>query len=368
MIRRLTLACVGVALCVAGAAQLFAASPDTVAAGKGTAFLRTVQNSDGGFPDFGGASTASGTIEAEFAFAATSVNPKTVRKAGKGPAEYLSTQAVSYSSTPGGAAKLVLGLATMDFPATSFGTINPLAVMEANYHPGTGAYGTDLFAQSLYMLAERSLARPVPAAAVTYTESLQGIDGGWEDCCGFGEDTNTTALVLRALIAAGVPSSDTPVVNGLAYLKASQQTDGGFPYAAPGSSDPDSTAYGLQAVVAAGGNLDAGGHWDAGGGNTPLTALASFQNPTTGALRYFGSDSILATDQGVPGLMLDAYPEQHVFPPSSVGGVSASPALALLTERTAGAGRTNEMAYFGLVVAALVVVALASVWRVRRRQ
>ena len=316
VIRRFTIVCVSVALCAAGVTQLFAAGPQTNAATKAIVYVEGLQNTDGGFPDFAAASSPSATIEAEFAFAAVGVNPATIRKGGMSPADYLATQAVSYSGTPGGAAKLVIGIAMMDLDATSFGSIDALAAMEASYNTGTGQFGSDLFAQSLYMLAERSLARPVPPLAVTYLEAQQHVDGGWEDCCGFGEDTDTTALVMRALIASGVPAADTHIVKGLAYLKASQQSDGGFPYSAPGASDPDSTAYSLQAIVAAGENINAGGPWDAGAGKTPLTALASLQNPANGALQYFGSDSAFATYQGVPGLMLSAFPEQQLYGPA----------------------------------------------------
>jgi len=253
VIRRLTLACVGLALCAAGATQLFAAGPETTAAGKAGDYVRTLQNSDGGFPDFATTSTSGATIDASFAFASLGVDPRTVETAGKSPADFLSSQAAAYSaSSAGAAAKLVLGIATLNLDATSFGGIDALTLMEANYNTATGQYGTDLFAQAYFMLAEAALHRPVPAAALTYVKSLQKVDGGWEDCCGFGEDTNTTALVARALIAAGVAPSDQHIVNALTYLKASQQADGGFPYAAPGDSDPDSTAFVIQAIVAAG--------------------------------------------------------------------------------------------------------------------
>ena len=311
MFRRLTLACVGIALCAAGATQLFAAGPETTAAGKAGDYIRSLQNSDGGFPDFATTSTSGATIDASFAFASLGIDPKTVKTAGKSPADFLASQAPVYSaSSAGAAAKLVLGIATLNLNATSFGGINPLAVMEANDMPATGQYGTDLFAQAYFILAEAALKRTVPPASVSYVESLQRVDGGWEL---FGEDTNTTALVVRALIAAGVPSGDQHIVNGLAYLKASQQADGGFPYIAPGDSDPDSTAFVIQAIVAAGQSAEPGGPWEKSAGKTPLTAMLSFQNQTNGALQFFGTDSAFATYQGIPGLMLDAFPEQHTF-------------------------------------------------------
>jgi hypothetical protein len=163
------------------------------------------------------------------------------------------------------------------------------------------------------MLAKVSLGQSVPPAAVTYTRSLQAVDGSWEYCCGFGGDTNATGLVIRALIAAGVPSNDSDIVDGMAYLHASQQLDGGIPYIAPGSSDPNSTAFVGRSAV--GDPMPA----DRGGPVTPF--VRSTQNTGTGALQYFGFDNLYATVQGVPGLMLAAYPEQVVYVDSDGDGV-----------------------------------------------
>lgn len=332
MIRRLTLACVGIALCAAGATQLFAAGPETAAATKAGNYIRALQNSDGGFPD---ATTSSpgATIDASFAFASLGVDPKTVKTAGKSPADYLSSQAPVYSaSTAGGAAKLVLGIVTLNLDATTFGGINPLSVMEANYNAATGQYGTDLFAQAYFILAEAALHRPIAPLSVSYVESLQHADGGWEDCCGFGEDTNTTGLIIRTLIAGGVPASDQHVVDGLAYFKAGQQADGGFPYAAPAASDPDSTAFVIQAIVAAGQSVEAGSPWEKSAGKTPLGAMLTFQNQATGALQFFGADSLFATYQGIPGLMLDAFPEQHTFTQNATATATTSTGTATRTQ------------------------------------
>jgi len=345
--RRLALACVGMALCAAGVTQLFAAAPDTIAANKATDYIRTFQNTDGGFPAFGVTSSPGATIDAVFAFAATGVDPKTVVHSGSGasPDDYLSAQAVTYSSTAGGAAKLVLAAATLDLNASSLGGIDTLVVMEANYNAATGQYGGDLFVQALFMLAEASLERAVPATAITYLRSLQQASGGWDG--GFGTDTNTTSLAVRALIAAGVPAADPDVNEAFVFLRSSQQPDGGFPYDPLSpfgtDSDPNSTAFVIQAIVAAGQSLDAGGPWDASGGKTPLTALLSFQNPVTGALQYFGADDAFATYQGVAGLMLSAYPEQQTYDPPSTTTATAtsSPTAAATATPSATATETR---------------------------
>ena len=320
---RLALAAAGIALCALGATQLLAAEPQTSAALHALDYARTQQQSDGGFTSgFAPSSDTGSTLDAVFGFAAAGIDPKTVVKDGNSPAGYLASQAAAYSATPGGAAKLVLGIATMGLDATAFGGIDALAVMEENYDPVGGAYGTDGFAPSLFILAEASLGRPVPAAAVAHLSSLQEPGGGWEFCCAFGADTNTTALAVRALIASGASPADSRVVNALAFLAAHQPPDGGIEYQAGFGSDPNSTAFAIQALVAAGANIDTGGPWDKGGGNTPLASLLAAQNPATGALQYFGEDSPFATYQGVPGLMLSAYPEQQQsFTPESFESV-----------------------------------------------
>ena len=346
MIRRLTLACVGLALCAAGVTQLFAAGPETVAAGKAAAYVRTLQQPDGGFSYGDPPSSAEATIDASFAFASMGVDPKTVLSAtGKSPADFLASPAAppattswaaTYSASAGGAAKLVLGVATLGLDARSFGGIDPLAAMETKYDAATGGYGVDPFAQAYFMLAEATLHRPVPPASVSFVEAAQKPGGGWEFCsvCG-GEDTNTSALLIRALIAGNVPASDPHIVTGLAYLKASQQADGGFPYIAPGGSDPNSTAFSIQAIVAAGQSVETGGPWETSGGKTPLSALLSFQNPAKGALKFFGVDSPFATYQGIPGLMLAAFPERPASEQAqmltAIAGTSTATATATPT-------------------------------------
>ena len=317
--RFIALACLGLAFALAGGTQLYAAQPETTAAQKATHYIRTLQNTDGGFRDAAaaGPSSVGQTLEATFAFAAFGVSPVTVKTNGQSPADFLATQTSTFAATPGGTAKLVVGLATMNLDPATFGGLNPLALMDANFTAATGVYGTDVYAQSFFMLADAALGRAVPPEAAAHLESLQFADGGWEYCCAYGEDTNATALAIRALIGAGIAASNTHVVNGVAFLKTSQQADGGIPYSSPGSSDPNSTAYAIQAIVAAGQSVD-GAAWDKGGGKTPLSALKAFQNVANGAIQYGGVDSALATYQGVPGLMLSAFPEQATFAEGTV--------------------------------------------------
>jgi hypothetical protein len=137
--------------------------------------------------------------------------------------------------------------------------------------------------------------------------SLQQPDGGWEFLPGFGTDTNTAAMVIQALVAAGMAPDDPVIVDGLGYLATAQNTDGGFGFLAGEPSDPNSTAVIIQALVAAEQDPDEGGPW-APSNNTPLEGLLVFRNPSNGAFQFFGSDSAFATYQALPALVLGAFP------------------------------------------------------------
>src|SRR5712692_11034420 len=170
---RVLLLLIIVAVAASAANTVSAVGPRTAEALRATDYMRTLQIADGGFPAFASGSDAGATIDASFAFVAVGIDPKTVKKQGKSPADYLAAKAGSYSTTPGGAAKLVLGLAAMRLDPNSFAGLDPLAVMETNYNAASGAYGADTFAQSLFILAEASLGRPELGAAVTHLDSLQ---------------------------------------------------------------------------------------------------------------------------------------------------------------------------------------------------
>ncbi len=157
--------------------------------------------------------------------------------------------------------------------------------------------------QALYLLARKSLGLAPPSGSVAVLEAKQQAGGCWEYSDGFGCDTNSTAMVVQALLAAGVAKSDGSVQAAIVYFKASQSGDGGFPYVAPGDSDADSTAFVLQALVAAGEDVDAGGPWEKAG-KTPMQALLAFRDTATGAFMYGGQDNAYATYQAVPALLL----------------------------------------------------------------
>jgi hypothetical protein len=126
-----------------------------------------------------------------------------------------------------------------------------------------------------------------------------------------GPDTNSTALAVMAIVAAGGHFGHSPV----AFFKRSQEADASFGYygvAGEGQrGDPDSTGEVVQALIALG---VVGESQFVRRGITPERALESFQfrcgAPTTerGELSYFGAPSQYATLQAVPALAGVALP------------------------------------------------------------
>ena len=156
------------------------------------------------------------------------------------------------------------------------------------------------------MLGTASLSETLPVSATEVLKDLQLPNGGWDWASGFGADTNDTALALQALIAAGEPVTSTSVVSGLNFLASAQNVDGGFTYQ-PGSlygseSDTNSTAYVVQALLAAG--EDPGpGTWTISDTN-PISYLLSMQL-ADGSFEWqpgFGGNQY-ATQQAIPALL-----------------------------------------------------------------
>jgi len=159
--------------------------------------------------------------------------------------------------TGGVAAKLItlvtgpLCLDARAFDPQRDGAVDLVARLDAAARPN-GAYGPDgVFSDTLYaVLALATLQRPVPAATITYITNAQEADGGWNyagsaDDQGY-DDVDTTALAIQALVAAGVPTNDPDLAQGVAYLRALQDSDGSW-----GFGDPNSTAVADLALQAA---------------------------------------------------------------------------------------------------------------------
>jgi prenyltransferase beta subunit len=263
-----------------------AALPETGSAHKGVDFIRSTQQPDGGFGALGQ------TMDAVFAIRAAGIDPNTVTSGGKSPADFL-LASTGELTTPAAAGKAALGARALTIDPRNVGGTDLISIITASYDQATGAYADDDFSQSIAILGLACTGNGVGELAVDALRTNQLDDGGW----GFGgfSDADTTAIVIQAMLAAGVPTSDEDVVKAIAYLRASQNDDGGWGYG--GESNTSSTAYVVQALLAAGEGPESATYTK--NGATPVSYLVALQQADGS---FPGFDPAFATNQVVPAL------------------------------------------------------------------
>jgi Prenyltransferase and squalene oxidase repeat len=317
----LRFAAVALLLLVAPAAVR--AQPATPAAGspveRAAAWLTTQQGADGGFLGFSGTSDPSTTADAIVALVAAGNAgvPVDVTKA----VDYLEQNALVYAQGgPGQAAKLVLAIAAAGRDPTNVAKVNPLSIVEVSSQGQSGMIGFGPFDHALGVLALVATGKDVPPAAIDSFRARQLDDGSWsfdgKRDAGAG-DTNTTAVAIQALVAAG-QGSDPMVAKAIDYLKAAQTENGGFPFqpVKGAKADANSTALVVQAILALHQDPTSADWKDA------AAALAAFQNPS-GAFRYTDDqpdDNLFATLQALPAIADQPLP---VLPASGTGSVKS---------------------------------------------
>ncbi len=261
----------------------------------------------------GGYGNASSTVEGLLSVGANRYDAAAWRRQPTSPSllGYMVANGSNYANSGAGqAGKMAVGLAAANgcWPAMA---MEPLA----HYSPTTGIFGSSFGSgfQAWAILGTTALSRTTPALAATVLKDAQQGNGGWEWSPGWGTDTNSTALAIQALLAAGESTGSTAIVNGLNYLDSAQNNDGGFPYDPTSpwgtGSDTNSTAYVVQAILAAGQDPLAG-DWVISGTN-PISYLLGMQLPD-GSFEWqsgLGSNQ-LATQQAIPALLSRSFPLQ----------------------------------------------------------
>ena len=265
------------------------------------AYLVAQQGPDGGFVGFSGASDPGTTTGAVVALRAAAFRGVDVDAAIAAAVDYLAQQGQSYADQgPGQAALAALAAIAAGHDPASFGVTVPPATGSPT--PNTGLHGNGVYDHALVLLARAAANEPGSATEIDALRATQIADGSWAfdgtATPGAG-DSNTTALVVQALIATE-NGTDPMVDAALGYLKTVQTEGGQFAYqpADPLAPDANSTALAVQAIVAAGQDPTAPEWRDAAAG------LAAFQNDS-GAFRYQDaepSDNLLATLQALPAL------------------------------------------------------------------
>ena len=288
------------------------------AAQKALAFLTAKQNANGSITFFTSptSTAAIGDVaEALFAARALGVNPASiVTTTGKSLLDplYTLTATTYISGKVDRMGKLALGLAAANLDPRNFNGLDLVVSMTHYYSPTTGAFSTSNWDQSLAMLGWKAAGERIPLTATNLLASriistAGPGNGGFEFSPGFGADTNSTGLVLQALVAGGQAITSTEVLSALAYLKAAQHTDGGWDYDGSGSaSDANSTAYVLQGLLAVGQDPFTS-TWQISNTN-PISFLLSQQQPDGGFIYLAPPSNGFATVQTIPALAGRGFP------------------------------------------------------------
>ncbi len=258
----------------------------------------------------GGYGTRSSSVETLLTIGANRLKAADWRSSPENPSlmDYWVSQGAPYANTGvAESGKLAVGLAA----SQGCWVANALSPLDS-YDQLTGAFASNSSGyQAWAILGTLAFRQEIPMKAIEYLKSSAQPDGGWEWMAGLTSDTNTTALAIQALIAAGEPISSTVVVNALNFLKTSQNEDGGFPYDPDSSwgtqSDTNSTAYVVQAIWAAGQDPTVD-PWVINQTN-PIEFLLNMQLEDGSFEWQDGSGSnLLATQQAIPALLGNPYP------------------------------------------------------------
>jgi hypothetical protein len=264
--------------------------------------LRQWQQFDGGFTNgFSEGSDVGTTADAMLALVAAGVDPATWNVDAGDPLGYLQEQVRAGGvAGPGLAAKVAMAVVVSGGDPAEFGGADLIAVIRDGYDDSTGLFGGGPFDSALAITALEAAGLPLPEGALEGLLSAQLSDGSFSfsgDTTEGAGDSNTTALVVQALVAAN--SSDA-IASALDYFRGTQNADGGWTYQKPSAfgeeTDANSTALVIQALMAAGEDLDAWGN--------PQETLLALQVPS-GAFIYTRSTSaenVLATLQAIPVL------------------------------------------------------------------
>lgn len=367
--RRTTLALLAsIPLLLGLAVPVAAATPQTTNASLAIQWLHGQQQSSGQIGPATGNPIAR-SAETAFSLFAAGQDAAAFKNGTLSLAHYLTAATTTDVGTNG---ELLLARAVQPSAGPTAG---PIAQLRAAYLQAcasfAGEYGGDIFSDALAVLGLRAAGQQLGAEAIAFLRSKENpADHGWSfDNAGqFGSDSNTTALVIQALLAAGVSAADPAVAGGLGFLGTTFQS-GGFvfqtasPPSPPSIPDAQSDELAIQAILAAG--LQANPTW------SPRLAaaqqnLANLQVSTgadAGALLGFdGKPSLMATTPAPAALLLKPLTVRS----SQAGGLPlACPHVAPATTSTPRLAQTGG----GLPAPWLLLIALAltfvgySVWR-----
>jgi hypothetical protein len=324
---RLALAAVALIALLAPASAAAKATPTEISTAKtkGVEYLKGLQKTNGEMAGFGG-------DWALTAFAAAGVAPADVKKTGDARGWY---EGLVGSPTWPGAEPLatdfergaLLAYAAGIDPARVSKRQNLIAKVASYYQPESPGYWGSTFNATVFgLLALADVKTPggavrVPPVvleqAVTAVKANQHTDGGWtwekaagnEEALKKASEPDMAGAAIAALCTAGVPNTDSAIVNARKYLASKlNKTTGAIE--SPFGVNTDTTAWAVQGLKACGIDPQEG-EFEAT--KTPLDFLIS-QQVKGGGFRY-----------GTSGTTAEQYASQDAVRALGSGGFTAAP-------------------------------------------
>lgn len=274
----------------------FAQEGDLQAAAE---WLEAQQQADGGFSNgFSAESDIGTTTDAIIALVYLGRDPRELRFSGASPIDFLERSISEIKGLgPGVAAKVALALNAADLDPRDFANTNLIELVLEGFNPDIGLFGSGPFDSGLTISALVALQEDVPEGALDALVAARLRDGSYAfglDPSQTTGDSNTTAIVVQALLGAGAADQIAP---SLAYFRNTQNDDHGWTFQKPSEfgeeTDANSTALVIQALRYLGEDLSTWGD--------PTVTLQSFQEPN-GAFAFsvsFPGENILATLQAL---------------------------------------------------------------------
>jgi hypothetical protein len=195
------------------------------------------------------------------------------------------------------AGKLALAAVWTGQNVRDFAGVDLPVAVSGHFSPTTGVYGDGSGDTVWAVLGLAAMSEPIPAEAVAFLKNVQNADGGWAwNEWGTSSESQHTATVVQALLAAGESKTSPEVVSAMAFIASTQNVDGGYAYVPGSPSDVGSTSAVVQAQLSTG--VRSGGNWCT---SIDQRYLLGVQLPD-GSYPGFGSE-LYSTQEAIPALM-----------------------------------------------------------------
>jgi hypothetical protein len=271
----------------------------------------THQNADGGYSSFSvGADQApsdiGGTLDALWGLSMAGADTSA-------PIAYLETNAdqlADFVAQDGSTAgKALLALAPTGRALDDFAGLDLVLAVTGHLSP-TGQFGVNTaFNQSLAMMGLAVAGQDVPEEAAAWLADQQATEGdlagSWDDGFGTAGNPDSTAMAMVALLVSGRPAYLPAIEAGLSFLEQAQLPTGGWEYGPDFGENANSTAMVILALSLLGEDLTSADSRWVQDGIDPVTALLSWQGESGAFQADFGDgrfDDFFSTAQSLAAL------------------------------------------------------------------